>query len=93
MRDARYKLTGPGSEGDPQLGQMSKQQLFNPLAQPPVNPIVPPPPGTNGTGGGNPTFDPNQDIKAQQVFDPNTPTSLLGTNPNVPTPPQIDQLT
>ena len=59
-QDKRYDLTGPGSEGDPQLGSMSTQQPFNP--------VVPNLPVTNGTGGGNPTFNPNQDARAQNVM-------------------------
>lgn len=68
VQDKRYDLTGPGSEGDPQLGPMSTQQPFNP--------VVPNPPITNGTGGGNPTFNPNQDARAQNVMK-GTPTGIF----------------
>jgi len=92
-QDRRYDLTGPGSEGDPQLGPMSTQQPFNPA--------VPPPPVTNGTGGGNPTFNPNQDARAQNVMK-GQPTGIF-QQPPPPQPPtqvvpteaqeQLDKLT
>ena len=95
-QDRRYDLTGPGSEGDPQLGSMSTQPPVVPVIPgTPVPPVVSPPPSTNGTGGGKSPFSENAQILAHNVFDPNTPTSVLGTNPNVPIPieQQLEKLT
>ena len=73
-----------GAQQDPQQAAAAAAAAAG--AQQPLNPGVPPPPVTNGTGGGNPTFNPNQDARAQNVMK-GTPTGIF----QQPQPPLSQQ--